>query len=282
MGEGMSERVDCPEGPPLQPTISKLENQPDRVLRLVHDTTPTTPDVDVAKTLKPEQETPETRTEPILDSELLKVEIKENGEPLVDIRSEYPDIFVDIDDGISECANYVREVIAEKLSEAQEHLPDNYRLTLKYGFRLPEIQRRMRERVLDDLVKNNPEWEEDKILEEASKFVAPMELASHCAGAAVDVTLSDIDGRPYDMGCKMDEFGKKSYTRTEDISEEAKENREILVTAMEGVGFINCPSEWWHYSYGDTYWAAALGKDTAVYGPLDFSEDDLKETSDSQ
>jgi D-alanyl-D-alanine dipeptidase len=36
---------------------------------------------------------------------------------------------------------------------------------------------------------------------------------------------------------------------------------------MESTGFVNYGYEWWHYSYGDRYWACAR-LEPALYGPL--------------
>jgi zinc D-Ala-D-Ala dipeptidase len=33
-------------------------------------------------------------------------------------------------------------------------------------------------------------------------------------------------------------------------------------------GLVNYPTEWWHYSYGDRYWALATGAAAALYGPV--------------
>ena len=34
------------------------------------------------------------------------------------------------------------------------------------------------------------------------------------------------------------------------------------------VGLVNYPTEWWHWSYGDRYWALISGADAALYGPV--------------
>jgi hypothetical protein len=31
---------------------------------------------------------------------------------------------------------------------------------------------------------------------------------------------------------------------------------------------LDYPSEWWHWSYGDRYWALMTGATAAVYGPV--------------
>jgi D-alanyl-D-alanine dipeptidase len=38
---------------------------------------------------------------------------------------------------------------------------------------------------------------------------------------------------------------------------------------MTGAGFVNYPSEWWHWSYGDRYWAVVTGEPHAIYGPVE-------------
>jgi D-alanyl-D-alanine dipeptidase len=43
----------------------------------------------------------------------------------------------------------------------------------------------------------------------------------------------------------------------------------VLATALGGAGLVNYPTEWWHWSYGDRYWALLAGSAQAVYGPCD-------------
>jgi zinc D-Ala-D-Ala dipeptidase len=52
------------------------------------------------------------------------------------------------------------------------------------------------------------------------------------------------------------------------VNQDARHHRDILAAAMNPSGFINYPAEWWHWSYGDRYWAFQAGHDTACYGPL--------------
>jgi zinc D-Ala-D-Ala dipeptidase len=39
-------------------------------------------------------------------------------------------------------------------------------------------------------------------------------------------------------------------------------------SALRGAGLVNYPTEWWHWSYGDRYWAMMTGATAAVYGPV--------------
>ncbi|MCZ0970531.1 hypothetical protein O1L55_01370 [Streptomyces albulus] len=45
-------------------------------------------------------------------------------------------------------------------------------------------------------------------------------------------------------------------------------HRALLGRALGGAGFVNYPSEWWHWSYGDRYWGLLTGARCAVYGPV--------------
>ncbi len=39
--------------------------------------------------------------------------------------------------------------------------------------------------------------------------------------------------------------------------------------ALERVGLVNYFTEWWHWSYGDKYWAYCLKNNCAIYSPID-------------
>jgi D-alanyl-D-alanine dipeptidase len=42
----------------------------------------------------------------------------------------------------------------------------------------------------------------------------------------------------------------------------------MLAGALAGAGLVNYPTEWWHWSYGDRYWALLTGADSAHYGAI--------------
>ena len=105
----------------------------------------------------------------------------------------------------------------------------------------------------------------------ASRYVSTPALAPHTAGAAIDLTLCTPDGLELDMGTPINASQEESdgscYTAATTISAEAAANRAVLGAAMTMAGFINYPTEWWHWSYGDRYWALSTGAPAAVYGP---------------
>ncbi|MBB5795315.1 D-alanyl-D-alanine dipeptidase [Streptomyces caelestis] len=113
----------------------------------------------------------------------------------------------------------------------------------------------------------------EQVRSAASRYVSPPEIAPHSAGAAVDLTLADADGRELDMGTRMNATPEESagacYTQADNISHQARSNRDVLGTALGAAGLVNYPTEWWHWSYGDRYWALTTGADAACYGPKD-------------
>ncbi len=68
------------------------------------------------------------------------------------------------------------------------------------------------------------------------------------------------------MGWGFNQPGEGSQT-DHPVPEPARYNRDLLAAAMDAAGFINYPAEWWHWSYGDRYWAFQTSRDTALYGP---------------
>ncbi|CAN5792512.1 hypothetical protein BH24ACT5_BH24ACT5_22750 [soil metagenome] len=70
------------------------------------------------------------------------------------------------------------------------------------------------------------------------------------------------------MGCELNEQCPAMRTACDDLTRFELRNRRLLVEAMGRVGFVNYGHEWWHYSYGDRYWAFTTGAETAIYDGL--------------
>jgi D-alanyl-D-alanine dipeptidase len=56
-----------------------------------------------------------------------------------------------------------------------------------------------------------------------------------------------------------------SITDSSSISITAKKNRKIMSDALIQQGFVNYPTEYWHWSYGDRYWAFMKHQPYAIY-----------------
>lgn len=82
--------------------------------------------------------------------------------------------------------------------------------------------------------------------------------SGHSRGSTVDLTLTDGEGTPLDMGGEFDWFSRISSHDYEKLTPRQKENRLLLKAGMVEAGFLPYSEEWWHYRlanepYPDTY-----------------------------
>lgn len=71
--------------------------------------------------------------------------------------------------------------------------------------------------------------------------------SAHCRGSAIDMTITDMEGTPLDMGTGFDYFGKLAWHGAKGVTKEQAENRKLLRQVMEKHGFKAFEHEWWHY-----------------------------------
>lgn len=206
------------------------------------------------------------------DPRVAAVEVEGQDDPLVDLRA------VDellVDDRRSDSTGafaHLRSQVADRALQAQEHLPSGLQLLIIEGYRPLELQTEYYEKYRDALLTDDGQLSRDEAERLASRYVAPPRIAPHVSGAAVDLTLADSAGKELDMGTAVNATPEESsggcYTAARNISAAGLRNRHILVQAMEAAGLVNYPTEWWHWSYGDRYWAMQLGMSRALYGPV--------------
>ncbi|MFH8679598.1 nitrilase-related carbon-nitrogen hydrolase [Streptomyces lydicus] len=206
------------------------------------------------------------------DPVVAAVPVKECGEPLVDVRTAAPGLLVAEDrTDTSGAFAQLREGVLRRLLTAQEALPDGLRLQFVEGYRPPSLQRRYFEEYTDELRAAHPGRDAALIHDAASRYVSPPDIAPHSAGSAVDLTLVTTDGGHVDMGTPINASPEESdgacYTSAPGLTPAARANRRVLSAALTAAGLVNYPTEWWHWSYGDRYWALATGADHALYGP---------------
>jgi D-alanyl-D-alanine dipeptidase len=77
----------------------------------------------------------------------------------------------------------------------------------------------------------------------------PAKGSMHNRGAAVDLTLTDPEGRELDMGTGYDYFGREAWHSYEQLPDTILQRRKILKAALEAQGFSGIRTEWWHYSF---------------------------------
>ncbi|MET9844187.1 M15 family metallopeptidase [Streptomyces ossamyceticus] len=210
------------------------------------------------------------------DPEVAAVPVHDRDEPLVDVRR---DSSLPVDPRKADATGayaHLRAGVLERLVRAQSLLPDGLRLLFVEGYRPPALQRRYFEEYTAEMRALHPDWDAARVRTAASRYVSPPELAPHSAGAAVDLTLVDADGRELDCGTPVNASPEDSagacYTGAANIPAEARAHRDTLGAALTEAGLVNYPTEWWHWSYGDRYWALMTGAPAALYGPRDLTD----------
>jgi zinc D-Ala-D-Ala dipeptidase len=141
---------------------------------------------------------------------------------------------------------YLQKDVALKLMEAHALLRAKfpyYRFLVFDGARPVSVQKMMW-----DSVNLSPD--------ERQKYLSnPGNYSLHNFGAAVDLTITDEDGRELDMGTPYDYFGTEAHPRSEQsLFQDGKltatqiMNRELLRTVMREAGFSGIETEWWHFN----------------------------------
>ena len=184
---------------------------------------------------------------------------------------------------------YVRKSVATRLKAAARMLPNRLSLIVLDGWRPTVLQSSLFQRHLQDLKSQDPTAHHDAVVEEATRYVSlPSENFSrpspHLTGGAVDVSICDEGGDLLPMGTKFDAFDPRSATTyfealsnqesamTADVDispmiEEPLLNRRLLHWIMTEQGFTAYSEEWWHFDYGNQFWALAKGQN-AIYGAV--------------
>lgn len=205
------------------------------------------------------------------DPTVATVPVQECGEHLVDIRGQ-PELLLDTrkQDSTGAWAR-LRAGVLERLLQAQRALSAGLRLLIIEGYRPAALQQRYFDDHCAEFSRIHPQWSHERVATEASKHVSPPDVAPHPCGAAIDLTLATDDGTELDLGTAVNATPEASadacFTDAENISDTARARRDLLEAALGGAGLVNYPPEWWHYSYGDRYWAAATGTAAALYSP---------------
>jgi D-alanyl-D-alanine dipeptidase len=80
----------------------------------------------------------------------------------------------------------------------------------------------------------------------------PAKGSGHNRGLSVDLTLADeMTHQLVDMPTGFDNFSDSAHEDFKSPNKKAVANRELLKRVMEKYGFIQLPSEWWHFSWPD-------------------------------
>lgn len=214
----------------------------------------------------------------IASPEVLAIPIAENQEPMFDTKNQTI-IAIGPSPEIPNNTDYskMRKTVYDKLVQAQSLLPKGLHLCLYEGYRSLELQKALFDERLQKIKAQHPQWSVDELFNETIKMVSPVtnldgtaNIPAHSTGGAIDVYLINDQGEAVDMGIHpkdwmSDTTGERSLTASQKISPAAQKNRQIMSRVLEAVGLTNYPTEYWHWSYGDRYWAYHQQRPHALY-----------------
>ena len=95
----------------------------------------------------------------------------------------------------------------------------------------------------------------------------PHRGSPHSRGAAIDLTLINLNGEALDMGTIFDAFTSRSHHGDMRINPEAQRNRALLMGIMTAAGWDFYRNEWWHYQLFNTRRLPLLS-DSALEMPM--------------
>ncbi|RLV56267.1 dipeptidase [Aeromicrobium phragmitis] len=207
------------------------------------------------------------------DQLIARIPVDERGDALIDVRQHAPELrWSTLYAEPTGAYSRLRTGVLQRLRKARNALPPGYDLLLVEGYRPYDVQQRYYEDHCSELLERYGPLEPDTLRGLASRHVSPPDVAPHVSGAAIDLVLSDAEGNALDMGTRInatpDESDGACYLDAPNITDFARGHRDILATAMATAGFAAYPPEWWHWSYGDRYWAFTLEVQYALYGPV--------------
>lgn len=199
--------------------------------------------------------------------------IKDNHEPLVDIKKYCPGIFIKINPERlkKEKVFYLRRGVAKMLHQAQKNLPRGLNFIIGDAWRPDYIQARVYFGFIERFARKNPSWNKARVIKEVEKYVADwkgIKASGHMSGAAIDLRLADKRGRKIPMKSKKLTYQENALSAQPKLPLYMQKNRAIMDTALLKAGFSNFPKEYWHWSYGDYQWAQRNHKLVAIYGAV--------------
>jgi len=218
-------------------------------------------------------------------STIQAIPIEENHQPMIDLRQQS----IIAVGPVPECPatepyySWLREGVYQRLLEAQRLLPAGLQLRLYEGYRSPQVQAQLFAQELARVNDRNPLLSAEEAWLEATRLVsAPTRpngdanTPPHSTGAAVDLDIIDGAGQPLDFGMAISDWQqvepKLCLSETEGLSSRARQNRVLLHGVMTDAGFVDYPAEWWHFCWGDQYWAWRTGQRCAHFGAVTLIE----------
>jgi D-alanyl-D-alanine dipeptidase len=211
------------------------------------------------------------------------VEIRDDGEPLVDFVAACPELVFAPTHPVFEFprVHLLRESVARMLCEAARALQEidpSLRLQIVEGFRPAPVQSAMYKHALEEAKKQLGEGAgAEKLARHAGRYAAPPNAITpppHLTGGAVDLEIIDSGGERLDFSSPFEiKDPRQAAMHARGLSAEAEKNRALLRQVLEPTGLTSYADEWWHWSYGDNGWALRTGAPHALYGKIEMPHD---------
>lgn len=201
------------------------------------------------------------------------IRIKECGESLADIRKFCPGLVIDLESRMmkKDRTLYLRKAVARKICQAKKYLPKGMTFIIESAWRPQHVQKRIYNDFMRSLSKKHPSWPRKRIVKEVEKYVASYRIgkysSGHMTGGAVDLRLLK-NGRRVSMKSSKLSYQENSKSFQPKLPKYIQQNRQIMAEALKKAGLSNYPKEFWHWSYGDIWWARRNKKRVAIYGVI--------------
>ena len=212
------------------------------------------------------------------EQELELIELFDTTEPFVDVTQACPDVLVRLYQSKNVLRQdpraLVRLGIALMLNSVARKLPPGIRLMVRDAWRAPKTQAGIHENQADQIERMGLAQTREEARKKADQFAVPAEEPyppPHTTGGAVDVTLAYakteqlLPMRKAFRRCTPQEWQNQKYRDYKELPAYIVRSRKLLREAMELFGFASIPNEWWHFSYGDFWWAARRNKKRTLY-----------------
>lgn len=195
------------------------------------------------------------------------IKIKECSEPLVDIKKLCPGLVI-APRIKKEKRALLRKTVVKMVCRAKKYLPKGMTFIVESAWRPQYTQKEIYRDFVEHLSKKHPSWPKPKIIKEVETYVAPPEgkyASGHLTGGAVDLRLWK-NGRKIPMNSSKLSYQENAKSHQPKLPAHLQRNRQIMFGALRKAGLSNYPKEYWHWSYGDIWWAKRNKKKTAIYG----------------
>lgn len=189
------------------------------------------------------------------------VHVRENYEPLVEIS--HPKIILNKE--TIEQPVLLRKEVATRLYKIANKLPEEQYIKIYSAYRSRITLYNIWKEEVERTEKENPNMQRGELLSLVKfKVSAPnINMGGHDTGAAIDMAICDKNGKDLDFGSKYHENTQAGSLIS--LTAEQKKNQKYLHNLMKSQNFVQQPGQWWHYSYGDRYWAVYKGKRNSAF-----------------